>query len=77
MVVGARPVLVRNIHGLSRIALGAPVRGRPEWQDVERLVGRRSNPTEPVPYGFLNQSTAFHVGPAWVGFAKKFPTFGA
>src|SRR6185369_11527080 len=27
-------------------------------------------------YPLLNQSTAFHVGPAWVGLAKKLPSFG-
>jgi hypothetical protein len=48
--------------------LGAPA-GRPERRLGRHLV-RGS-----VSY-LMYQSTAFHVGPAWVGLAKKLPTLG-
>ena len=72
MVVGARPLSLRNIHGLSRIALGAPVNGRPECEGVQWTRGAGL----PDVIYCLNQSTTFHVGPTWVGFAKKLPSTG-
>src|SRR4051794_3008148 len=54
----------------SRIALGALAMRAP------RAAGRGSAGSRSPDQPFLNQSAAFHVGPAWVGFAKKFPGFG-
>ncbi len=53
-------------------ARGARVAGAPRNYGSRMLTPRVSWGHYPL----TNQSTAFHVGPADVGFAKKFPSLG-
>ena len=58
-----------------------PYRCDPDSARGARAAGAPSKlhimtPEGSAAYGLANQSTAFHVGPACVGFAKKFPSLG-
>jgi hypothetical protein len=68
---GAR--MVAHAWRLVQIRLGAPA-----WAGApNRCVLAQTPEGSGLDYGVLaNQSTAFQVGPAWVGFAKKLPSFG-